>query len=133
MYQNEAENFVRDYDSRLRMQGLDLNTYCKYTGQTLDSLREQFMPMAQRQVKTRLALEKIVELESLVASDEEADAEYENLAKAYNMPVDEVKKYVDADAVKADLCVKKAVDFVKENAKVTKARKKKAATTEDAE
>ena len=133
MFQNEAENFVRDYDSRLRMQGLDLNTYCKYTGQTLDSLREQFMPMAQRQVKTRLALEKIVELENLVASDEEADAEYENLAKAYNMPVDEVKKYVDADAVKADLCVKKAVDFVKENAKVTKARKKKAATTEAAE
>ena len=133
MFQNEAENFVRDYDSRLRMQGLDLNTYCKYTGQTLESLREQFMPMAQRQVKTRLALEKIVELESITATDEEADAEYENLAKAYNMPVDEVKKFVDVDAIKADLCVKKAVDFVKANAKVTKARKKKAATTEAAE
>ena len=133
MFENEAENFVRDYDSRLRMQGLDLNTYCKYTGQTLDSLREQFKPMAERQVKTRLALEKIVELENIVASDEEAEAEYENLAKAYNMPADEVKKYVDVDAVKADLCVKKAVDFVKENAKVTKARKKKAATTEAAE
>ena len=133
MFQNEAENFVRDYDSRLRMQGLDLNTYCKYTGQTLESLREQFMPMAQRQVKTRLALEKIVELESITATDEEANAEYENLAKAYNMPVDEVKKFVDVDAIKADLCVKKAVDFVKANAKVTKARKKKAATTEAAE
>ena len=133
MFDNEAENFVRDYDSRLRMQGLDLNTYCKYTGQTLESLREQFKPMAERQVKTRLALEKIVELENIVASDEEAEAEYENLAKAYNMPADEVKKYVDVDAVKADLCVKKAVDFVKENAKVTKARKKKAATTEAAE
>ena len=133
MFQNEAENFVRDYDSRLRMQGLDLNTYCKYTGQTLESLREQFMPMAQRQVKTRLALEKIVELESITATDEEADAEYENLAKAYNMPVEEVKKFVDVDAIKADLCVKKAVDFVKANAKVTKARKKKAATTEAAE
>ena len=133
MFQNEAENFVRDYDSRLRMQGLDLNTYCKYTGQTLESLREQFMPMAQRQVKTRLALEKIVELESITATDEEADAEYENLAKAYNMPVDEVKKFVDVDAIKADLCVKKAVDFVKANAQVTKARKKKAATTEAAE
>ena len=132
MFENEAENFVRDYDSRLRMQGLDLNTYCKYTGQTLESLREQFKPMAERQVKTRLALEKIVELENLVASDEEADAEYENLAKAYNMPVDEVKKFVDVDAIKADLCVKKAVDFVKENAKVTKARKKKAALATEA-
>ena len=130
MFQNEAENFVRDYDSRLRMQGLDLNTYCKYTGQTLETLREQFMPMAQRQVKTRLALEKIVELENLTATDDEINAEYDNLSKAYNMPVDDVKKYVDANAVKADLCVKKAVDFVKENAKVTKARKKKAVATE---
>ena len=75
--------------------------------------------MAERQVKTRLALEKIDELESHTASDEEADAEYENLANAYNMPVDEVKKFVDVEAIKADLCVKKAVDFVKENANVT--------------
>ena len=132
MFENEAENFVRDYDSRLRMQGLDLNTYCKYTGQTLESLREQFKPMAERQVKTRLALEKVVELENIVASDEEAEAEYQNLATAYNMPVDEVKKFVDADAVKADLCVKKAVDFVKTNAKVTKARKKTVKKTEEA-
>ena len=132
MFETEAENFVRDYDSRLRMQGLDLNTYCKYTGQTLDSLREQFKPMAERQVKTRLALEKVVELENLTATDEEADAEYENLANAYNMPVDEVKKFVDVDAIKADLCVKKAVDFVKTNAKVTKARKKTVKKTEEA-
>ena len=119
MFEAETENFVRDYDSRLRMQGLDLNTFMKYTGQTLDGLREQFKPMAERQVKTRLALEKIVELENITASDEEADAEYENLAKAYGMQADEVKSYIEADAVKADLCVKKAVDFVKENAKIT--------------
>ncbi len=121
MFENEAENFVRDYDSRLRMQGLDLQTYCKYTGQTLESLREQFKPMAERQVKTRLALEKVVELEAITASDEEVEAEYENLATAYGMKADEVKKYVEADAVKADLCVKKAVDFVKANAEVTNA------------
>ncbi len=119
MFENEAENFVRDYDSRLRMQGLDLNTYCKYTGQTLDSLREQFKPMAERQVKTRLALEKIVELEGITASEEEINNEYENLAKAYGMTADKVKELVDADAIKADLSVKKAVDFVKENANVT--------------
>ena len=116
MFENETENFVRDYDSRLRMQGLDLNTFMKYTGQTLEGLREQFKPMAERQVKTRLALEKIVELENITASDEDVEAEYENLAKAYGMQAEDVKSYVDADAVKADLCVKKAVDFVKENA-----------------
>lgn len=118
MFENEAENFVRDYDSRLRMQGLDLNTYCKYTGQTLESMREQFMPMAQRQVKTRLALEKIVELEGIDATAEEVDAEYANLATAYGLEADKVKELVEADAIKSDLCVKKAVDFVKANAKV---------------
>ena len=119
MFESETENFVRDYDSRLRMQGLDLNTFMKYTGQTLEGLREQFKPMAERQVKTRLALEKIVELEGITVSDEDAEAEYENLAKAYGMSADEVKNYVEADAIKADLCVKKAVDFVKENASIT--------------
>ena len=118
MFENEAENFVRDYDSRLRMQGLDLNTYCKYTGQTLESMREQFMPMAQRQVKTRLALEKIVELEGIDATAEEVDAEYANLATAYGLDADKVKELVEADAIKSDLCVKKAVDFVKANATV---------------
>ncbi|MBO5375035.1 MAG: trigger factor [Clostridia bacterium] len=116
IYDAEAENFVRDYDSRLRMQGLDLATYCKYTGQTLESMREQFMPMAERQVKTRLALEKIVELEGLDATAEEIDAEYGNLAGAYGLELDKVKELVEADAIKADLCVKKAVDFVKANA-----------------
>ena len=119
MFESETENFVRDYDSRLRMQGLDLNTYCKYTGLTLESLREQFKPMAERQVKTRLALEKIVDLEGITASEDEISAEYENMAKAYNMSADEIKKLVESDAVKADICVKKAVDFVKENADIT--------------
>ena len=119
MFEAETENFVRDYDSRLRMQGLDLKTFMQYTGQTLDGLREQFKPMAERQVKTRIALEKIVELEGISATDEEIEAEYENLAKAYGMKADDVKSYIEADAVKADLCVKKAVDFVKENANIT--------------
>lgn len=119
MFEMETENFVRDYDSRLRMQGLDLNTFMKYTNQTLDGLREQFRPMAERQVKTRLALEKIVVLENITSSDEEVDAEYENLAQAYGMKADEVKNYVDAESVRADLCVKKAVDFVKGSAKIT--------------
>lgn len=119
MFESETENFVRDYDSRLRMQGLDLNTFLKYTGQTLDGIREQFKPMAERQVKTRLALEKIAELEGITATDEEAEAEYENLAKDYGMTADDVKSYIEINAIKADLCVKKAVDFVKENASIT--------------
>ena len=119
MFENETENFVRDYDSRLRMQGLDLATYFKYTGLDLDALRKQMRPDAERQVKTRLALEKIAALENIEVTEEETEAEYARLATAYGMEADQVKAAVPADALAEDLKVKKAVDFVKENAVVT--------------
>lgn len=129
MFVTETENFVRDYDNRLRMQGMDLNTYFKYTGQTLDDLRKQFRPQAERQVKTRLALEKIVELEGIVATEDEIEEEYKRIADAYGMTVDKVKETVDRDAIAEDMKVKKAVDFVKEKATVTKKRKTAAKKT----
>ncbi|MBQ3040838.1 MAG: trigger factor [Clostridia bacterium] len=116
MFEAEAENILREYDNNFRMQGLDLNTYCQYTGQTLDDLRQQFMPSAEKRVKTRLALEKIVELEGITATEEEIEAEYANLASAYGLEIEKVKTFVDAEAIRLDLCVKKAVDFVKTNA-----------------
>ena len=119
MYVAEAENFVRDFDNRLRMQGLDLKTYFKYTGLDLDALRKQMRPQAERQVKTRLALEKIVELEKIVPTEEEINEEYEKIAKAYNLENDKVKELVAEDMVKEDVAVKKAVDFIKEKAVVT--------------
>ncbi len=119
MYVAETENFVRDFDGRLRMQGLDLKTYFKYTGLDLDALRKQMRPQAERQVKTRLALEKIVELEGIKPTDEEIAAEYDRIAKAYNMELDKVKEMVDEAAIAEDVAVKKAVDLVKEKAVVT--------------
>ncbi len=119
MFENEVENFVRDYDNRLRMQGLDLSTYFQYTGMNLDSLRKNMRPDAERQVKTRLALEKIAALENLAVSEEEIAAEYARLAEAYNMEADKIKEAVAADAIADDLKVKKAIDLVKEKAVVT--------------
>ena len=119
MFENEVENFVRDYDNRLRMQGLDLSTYFQYTGMDLDSLRKNMRPDAERQVKTRLALEKIAALENLAVSEEEIAAEYARLAEAYNMEADKIKEAVAADAIADDLKVKKAIDLVKEKAVVT--------------
>ena len=119
MFETEAENFLRDYDNKLRMSGLDLKTYMKYTGMTLDSLREQFRPQAERQVKARLALEKIAELEKVEVTEEDINAEYERIAGAYNMPVDQVKKSVPADAISDDMRVKKAMDLVRDKAVVT--------------
>ena len=116
MYQAETENYVRDYDSRLRMQGLDLNTYFKYTGMTLDQLREQMRPQAERQVKVRLALEAIAAKESLTVAEADIDAEFERISTAYNVPLEEVKKMIKAEDLEKDLLVKAAADLVKEKA-----------------
>ncbi len=116
MFEAETENFVRDYDTRLRQSGLDLKTYFKYTGLTLEALREQMRPQAERQVKVRLALEKIAELESLTVSDEAVDAEYKRIAEAYNVPEEEVKKMIKSEDINADLRVADAMKLVKDSA-----------------
>ena len=116
MYVAETENFVRDYDNRLRMQGLDLKTYFQYTGMNLDTLREQLRPQAEKQVKLRLALEAIAKKEKIKVTKAETEAEIARIAEAYNMEVDKVREMVPADSVAEDMKVKKAMDFVKENA-----------------
>ena len=128
MIDAEVENQVRDFDMRLRQQGMDLKTYFKYTGLDLDGMREQFKPMAERQVKARLALEGVVAAEGITASEEEIAAEYEEIANSYKMTVEDVKKYIDDESVSKDITVRKAVDFLKENACITE----KAEETSDA-
>ena len=120
MFVAETENFVRDYDNRLRMQGLDLKTYFQYTGMDLDKLRAQLRPQAEKQVRLRLALEKIAELEKLEATQEDIDGEIQRIADAYQMKVEDVRKAVPMDSVAEDMKVKKAKDLVKEKAVIKK-------------
>ena len=126
MFAIETENFVRDYDNRLRQNGLDLKTYFKYTGLTLDALRAQMRPQAEKQVKMRLALEKIASLENLEVSAEEIEAEYKRISDAYGVALDEVKKMIAEEDIKADMLVSAAMKFVKDNAKIGAAKKKAA-------
>ena len=123
MFAAETENFLRDYDNRLRMQGLDLAKYTQYTGITVDALRAQFRPNAEKQVKIRLALEKIAELEALTVSEEEIEAEYTRISEAYNVPTEQVKGMIDAEDIKADMLVANAMKLVKDTAVVEKAAK----------
>ena len=118
MFVAETENFVRDYDNRLRQSGLDLQMYFQYTGLTLDGLREQLRPQAEKQVKARLALETVAAAEHIEVSDEELEAEFALLASNYNMEVEKLREFVDADMVKADVSVRKAMKLVKENATI---------------
>ncbi len=116
MIEAECENQVRDFDNRLRMQGMDMNMYFKYTGMTLEGMREQMRPQAESFVKIRLALEKIAELENLTATEEEVEAEYTRLAEAYQMEADAVKSMIPAESIAEDLKVKAAMELVKANA-----------------
>jgi trigger factor len=116
MIEAEVENQVRDFDNRLRMQGMDMGMYFKYTGMTLEGMRDQMRPQAETFVKTRLALEKIAELENLTATEEEIEAEYARLAEAYQMEAEQIKGMIPAESVAEDLRVKAAMELVKANA-----------------
>lgn len=118
MFDEETDNFVRDYENRLRMQGLDLATYFKFTGMNVEKLKEQLRPQAEKQVKLRLILEEIAKKENLAVSDEDIEAEYKRIANAYNIQADKVKQLIAKDSVTTDLKVKAAMDLVKEKAVV---------------
>lgn len=118
MFDNAAESQLRDFAMQLRYQGLDINQYAQYTGATVDSLKAQFRPDAEKKVKTSLVLEKIAKTENLEVTDDEVEAELKKLAEQSKMSVDEVKKYVKTDDLREDLLMKKTVAFVVDNANV---------------
>ena len=124
MIENRAKQSVEEFAYRLQAQGMDLKTYLKYKGGTIDSFKDTFKPQAEMQVKIRLALEKIAELEKIEITEDELNAEFEKMAKDYGMEVDKIKASVPADDLKKDLAVQKAMDVVKSSAVVTEVEKK---------
>ena len=136
MYDNEVNDQIRNIDYRLSAQGLNLETYLQYTGMTIEQYRDSMKDSAIQNVKVRLALEKVAELENLQVTDEELEAEYDKFAAQYQMDKEEIKKVVPVEGLRGDLLNEKAIKFVRENAKVTTARKpraKKEEATEAAE
>ncbi|MGM9637606.1 MAG: trigger factor, partial [Eubacteriales bacterium] len=119
MFVNETENQVRDFDTRLQSQGLKLADYLKYMSLTLDDIRSRMRPQAEKQVKLRLALEKIAALEEIAVSDEEIEGEMKRLSETYSVDLDRVKALVDPEDVRNDLAADKALKLCKEAAVVT--------------
>ena len=116
MYDREAQNMVREMDMRLRQQGMDFDTYMKYTGMDANAVLEMYKPEAQRRVKMRLALEKIAELEKIEPTEDQINEEYDKMAQAYNMEADKVKEIIPVDSIKEDLGVQLAMKHIKDNA-----------------
>ena len=124
MVDSRIDELVQDFEYRISRQGLKLADYLKYMGMNIEQFRAQFKEQADKQVKMRLAMEAIVAKEGITASDEEFEEEVKRIADAYKMEADKVKSIVDAAAVKADLAINKAIDFVKEKANVVTAEPK---------
>ena len=118
MYESRLDELVRDFEYRLQQQGLKLEMYLQYMGQTMETFRASFKEQAEKQVKIRLALEAVAAQEKIEASQEDFEAEMQRIADAYKMEVEKVKELVSEAEVKKDLAVNKAIDFIKEKAEI---------------
>ncbi|MDU0155517.1 trigger factor [Bacillus cabrialesii] len=116
MVDTELDRMLKEFEQRLQMQGMNLELYTQFSGQDEAALKEQMKEDAQKRVKSNLTLEAIAKAENLEVSDEEVDAELTKMAEAYNMPVENIKQAIGStDAMKEDLKVRKAIDFLVEN------------------
>lgn len=116
MFDNRVNEMMMDLEQRLAPQGITMEMYCKFTGQDIETVKKAYKEQAEKQVKLRLALEKIAQLENIEVTDDEATEEMQKIADQYKMKLDEVKKYISAEDVKKDIAVGKAVELVKDNA-----------------
>lgn len=115
MYNNKIKEMAREFEYRLKSQGLDINSYMKYTGMDSQKFKESFKPQAERQVKLRLALEKIADLENLEATEEDLENEYKKIAERYSMEVEKIKNIIPKSELTKDIVVEKAIDLVRDN------------------
>lgn len=116
MFENEVNSMIRDFDARLRSQGMDMATYLGYMGMDVEALKNMYRKDAERRVKLRLALKKIAQLENITVTDEEVEAEFARLAETYGVDVDRIKMIVDVEDQRDDLAVQRAMDLVRAEA-----------------
>ena len=116
MIDSQIDSMIRDMDMQMRYQGIDLNTYMQYTGQTMDTIREQYKPEAEKRVKTTLVLEKVSEVEKIEPTDEDVENEYQKISEENGMKIDDIKKYIKEDDVKARIKAEKAINLLVESA-----------------
>lgn len=120
MLETQQKQMVDEFAQRLQMQGLSMEQYFQFTGATYDKMIEQVKPQAEKRIKSRLVLEAIVQAEKIAATDEEYEEELKVMAESYQMEVEKIKELLpekSAVQIREDLAVRKAAEFVVENAK----------------
>ena len=123
MIEIRIDESIREFDARLRSQGLDLKGYLQYTGMTIEAMRESMREGAERQVKLRLALETIAKLENLEAAEEDVQKQYDHFVEMYKMDIAQIKAAIPEKEVRDDIVCNKAIDLIKETAEITEAKK----------
>lgn len=116
MFDNRVNEMIGELEQRLAPQGISLDLYMQYTGQTIDTVKKAYAEQAEKQVKLRLALENIAKLENIEVTEDELKAEFDKLAEAYKLDVDQIKQFIHDDDLKKDIAVGKAVDLIKDAA-----------------
>ena len=118
MYENQTNEMVRDFEMRLRSQGMDMQTYMQYMGMDVNALKGMYREEAEKRVKLRLALETIAKKENIEVTEADLEDEYSKMAEAYKMDADKVKAAVPAESLTEDIKVQKALDLVKNSAEI---------------
>lgn len=121
MVDTQAREMVENYARRLQSQGLNINDYMKYTGMTPEKLMEQMRPEAEKRIKTRLVLEKVVEVENVEVSDEKLDEQINEIAASYKLEGAKLKEMMgerEKEQIREDLKVQAAIDLLVEQAKL---------------
>lgn len=120
MVLTSQRQMMEEFSQRIQMQGLSMEQYLQFTGQTANSMMEQVKPQAEKRIKSRLVLEAVVAAEKIEVSDAEYEEELGKMASAYQMEVEQIKDLMDAEReaeMKKDIAIQKAVDFVVSKAK----------------
>lgn len=112
----ELDNQMERFGYQLQMSGYSVEQYAKMMGGDLSSMRNAFRPAAEKQAKANVTLAKIVEVEGITVTDADMDAEYEAMAKQYEMEVEKIKDMVPAEELKTSLETRKAVKVIVDNA-----------------
>ena len=136
MIKNEIENMLYDMNQSLASQGLGLQQYVEWTGKTIDDLREETRPEAEKRIRTRILLKNVIRMENLEVEDEEIKELMEDFGKQYGMSVDQVKEMAGSETenyFREDAQTKKAIDWLLDNAKVIEKKAEKKAKTKKEE
>ncbi|MDE6221433.1 MAG: trigger factor [Lachnospiraceae bacterium] len=119
MLATQQRQMADDFAQRIQMQGISIDQYFQFTGLTKEALLEQLKPQAEQRIKSRLVLEAVAKAENIEVSEEEFAAEVTKMAEAYQMEVDKLTEMIsefEQKAIREDICVRKAIDFLMENA-----------------